>query len=101
MAERLETVNFTGAGRCKYPWDEWTDGNGWVIWRGTREQFTKGNADYHISTVHMQIALHQRARKHQQVAQTESVRDGAREGLKFQFTSLIPKERNDNGTTGS
>lgn len=71
--------------RGKYPWDDWTDGAQWMIYRGE---------DYAISTYNMQISLHGRAKSQGLKVSSRSFLDRSpdevglmttREGLMFQF----------------
>lgn len=71
--------------RGKYPWQEWTDGAQWMIYRGE---------DYKISTYNMQISLHGRAKAEGLKVSSRSFTDRRRdaqgfiesvEGLMFQF----------------
>lgn len=71
--------------RRKYPWEDWTDGAQWIIYK---------DEDYTISTYNMQISLHGRAKTEKLKVSTRSFTErerdahgklSEREGLMFQF----------------
>jgi len=83
MGRRLDS--FPGEpspGRRKYPWDEWTDGSTWEIWRGN---------DYDVVTENMRVNLHMKADSLDCKVRTRKFEDDDQgEGLIFQFYDFEP-----------
>jgi hypothetical protein len=71
-------------GQRKYPWDKWTDGSTWQIWRGQ---------DYDVATENMRVNLHTRASSMGRKVRTRKLKDDDRgEGLAFQFLDSEPSK---------
>ncbi len=67
----------------RYDWPSWTDGSVWEIRRGE---------DYDVATENMRVNLHMKASQLGRKVRTQIVRDGGREGLRFQFYPATGRE---------
>jgi hypothetical protein len=66
-------------GAARYPWDKWTNGNAWEVWRGV---------DYSASTRSFQAYLYQKALQLGLAVETKIIYNGhphGQEGVLFRF----------------
>lgn len=69
MAKKLENHSWgnTRPGRARYPWEEWLDGDVWML---------EKDVDYQRDNVSFRVAVHQAAKSRGMSVMTESTPEG-------------------------
>lgn len=86
MARRLDSFpEDEDAPRGRYPWNKWLNGEVWELQKGSKEEVSAGNADYHVETRSFRSAVQQATRTRKGDVKTAIRNNGS--AIVIQFVS--------------
>ena len=63
MARKLDSFpEDEDSPRGRYPWNKWLDGGVWELTKGTKDEVSAGEADFHVETRSFRSAVQQATR---------------------------------------